>query len=50
VISEAELAPDTLAAAIDRAAALPPFAFGRDLGGAQRTGAILIDLLRGRAK
>jgi predicted glycosyltransferase len=48
VVSEAELAPDTLAAAVDRALAAPHPAIALDLGGATRTADILEELLRRR--
>jgi predicted glycosyltransferase len=48
VVSEMDLTPDTLAAAVDAALALPSTAFALDFGGAQRTGAILMELLRRR--
>jgi predicted glycosyltransferase len=49
-ISERDLTPDMLAAAVGRALALPSVAFALDLNGAARTGAILKDLLRRRGE
>jgi predicted glycosyltransferase len=50
VVSELGLTPETLAAAVDRALALPCSAIALDLGGAAGTGAILKGLLRRRAE
>jgi predicted glycosyltransferase len=47
-VSERNLTPDTLAAAVDRAMSLPRPSVALDLDGAARTGAILKDLLRRR--
>jgi predicted glycosyltransferase len=48
VVSETELTPDTLAAAVDRALVAPNAAVALDLGGATRTADILESLLRRR--
>jgi predicted glycosyltransferase len=48
VVSEMALTPETLAAAVDRALALPCTAIALDLGGAAGTAAILKGLLRRR--
>jgi predicted glycosyltransferase len=48
VVSESDLTPETLAAAADRALALPHRTVALDLGGAAGTGIILRDLLRRR--